>query len=98
MRSPTAPIVVKTIGLPDFVLLEVHNRGAPIPDSLLPVLFQPFRGGDPTDPSRRQQGLGLGLYLVNEIVRAHGAEVAVRSTAPDGTLFSVKWPREASTG
>ena len=43
-----------------------------------------------TDPS---QGLGLGLFIVNEIVRAHGGKVEIVSTAGQGTTFTVRLPR-----
>ncbi|BDG09379.1 hypothetical protein AMPC_24920 [Anaeromyxobacter paludicola] len=69
-------------------LLEVHNRGEPVPASLLPVLFEPFRKG----PHRRRTSFGLGLFIVREIARAHGGEVAVASDAERGTTFRVRLP------
>jgi signal transduction histidine kinase len=72
--------------------LEVHNAGAPIPESLRDNLFEPFhRTAGPQRKSRA--GLGLGLYIVAQIVRAHGGEVEVRSTQEEGTCFAVTLPR-----
>ncbi|MNE37028.1 Sensor protein TorS [compost metagenome] len=52
-------------------------------------LFRPFshaRGGTP------QRGLGLGLYIANQIALAHGGRMEVVSTAETGTLFSFRLP------
>lgn len=74
----------------DRVVVEVHNMGT-IPASLLSALFDPFRG---TDVRRREsQGLGLGLFIVREIVRAHGGRVSASSSHAEGTLFAVELPR-----
>ena len=73
-------------------MLSVHNDGAPIPASVLPVLFEPFRRGDGSP-----HGLGLGLYIVREIVRSHGGAIEVHSTAAEGTTFVSRWPRQAPT-
>jgi PAS domain S-box-containing protein len=73
------------------VLLEVHNGGPPIPAEFTPHLFQPFRRARPV--SDGSQGFGLGLFIVCEIVRAHGGTVAVRSVEGEGTTFTVRLPR-----
>jgi signal transduction histidine kinase len=79
------------------VELRVHNEGEPIPRASLPSLFDPFtRGSDAgarTATTRRRKGLGLGLYIVNEIVRAHGGRIEVRSEPDHGTTFQVRMPR-----
>ncbi|ATB44042.1 PAS domain-containing sensor histidine kinase [Cystobacter fuscus] len=74
------------------VVLTVHNLGPPIPPELLPVLFDPFRRGPGTGPSNRD-GLGLGLYIVRQIVLAHGGQLDVSSSAGKGTTFTVRLPR-----
>lgn len=73
----------------DRVDLSIENAGT-IPSSLLPILFDPFRGVE--DPSR-SRGLGLGLYIVQQIVRAHGGSVEVQSGADGTTKFNVTLPR-----
>jgi signal transduction histidine kinase len=91
---PETPVRVRTRGLADAVLLEVHNSGAPIPPETLPRLFQPMQrgtaGSGPSDSS-----VGLGLYIVKSIVDAHGGTIEVTSTAEAGTTFSVTLPRQA---
>jgi signal transduction histidine kinase len=74
------------------VALEVHNGGA-IPASILPSLFDPFRGTRPRRDSSR--GLGLGLFIVKEITEAHGGTVQVASSPAEGTRFIVRLPRRA---
>ncbi|MBM7112346.1 hybrid sensor histidine kinase/response regulator [Archangium primigenium] len=70
-------------------LLEVHNEGEPIPESLLPVLFEPFRRG--VSSFRPAGSLGLGLYIVRQVVDGHGGHVEVR-TGEVGTTFLVRLP------
>jgi PAS domain S-box-containing protein len=74
------------------VMLEVLNQGAPIPPELLPRIFEPFTrastGGDAL------KGVGLGLFIVHEIVTAHRGRISVSSTAEEGTVFRVVLPRE----
>ena len=74
------------------VVLEVNNAGPPIPAELLPSIFEPFRrlARDSPHPA---SGLGLGLYIVEQIVRGHEGTLSVRSTAEEGTTFTVRLPR-----
>jgi two-component system, sensor histidine kinase and response regulator len=89
---PDTPIKVLVDGSdPQRVALEVRNGGAICP-SVLPHLFDPFRVGLPADRTSGP-GLGLGLYISHEIVRAHGGEIRVLSNATDGTVFMVSLPR-----
>lgn len=74
----------------DVVVLSIHNRGA-IPPALLPRIFDPFRGQERRHGSA--SGLGLGLYIVREIARAHHGTVEVESTEHHGTSFAVRLPR-----
>jgi PAS domain S-box-containing protein len=71
--------------------LEVHNQGAPIPRELLPTLFQPFRQA--AGKRMRPGSVGLGLFIAQSIVRAHGGTIGVASTAEAGTTFTVTLPR-----
>jgi sigma-B regulation protein RsbU (phosphoserine phosphatase) len=74
--------------------LEVHNVGAPIPEALRPHLFEPFHPSQEEGaPRQARSGLGLGLYIVAQIVQAHGGGVEVRSTREEGTCFTVTLPR-----
>jgi signal transduction histidine kinase len=73
------------------VVLQVHNHGPAIPADLVAMLFEPFRRGVPED--RSPGGLGLGLYIVKQIVLAHDGTIAVESTETDGTTFTLTLPR-----
>jgi PAS domain S-box-containing protein len=74
------------------VVLEVNNAGPPIPAELLPTIFEPFRRLTRDSP-HPASGLGLGLYIVEQIVRGHGGTSSVRSSAEEGTTFTVRLPR-----
>jgi sigma-B regulation protein RsbU (phosphoserine phosphatase) len=86
------PVTVTTDGVRgDALRLAVHNEGAAIPAALLPSLFEPMtRGNQKTSGGR---SVGLGLFIVREIAKAHGGAVAVRSSEPEGTTFTVTLPR-----
>ncbi|MDQ3294952.1 MAG: GAF domain-containing protein [Myxococcota bacterium] len=85
-----APIRVTVDGrASDAVWFEIQNKGT-IPPSLLQTVFDPFRG---TNHRHGSRGLGLGLFIVKEIVRAHGGTVQVSSTDEAGTTFTVRLPR-----
>jgi signal transduction histidine kinase len=75
----------------DHVTLSVHNAGT-IPPNVRERLFDPFRSGG--DPLTRSGGLGLGLFIVKQIVEAHGGRIGVSSSDADGTRFEVRLPRQ----
>ena len=84
------PVRVELLGLQGEVRLGVHNAGPPIPSELRARLFQPFQHG----PTARGGGsVGLGLYIVREVARAHGGDVEVHSASGEGTRFTVRLPR-----
>ena len=67
--------------------MAVRSGGRPIPPERIPTLFDAFMKGD-DNPA----GLGLGLFIVREIVQAHAGSVAVTSSAA-GTVFTFRLPR-----
>ncbi len=73
------------------VWILVHNelRDEPIPQARLATLFDPFKRGD--DAGRHTRGLGLGLYIVQEIVAAHKGTTSATSDIT-GTTFRVALP------
>jgi signal transduction histidine kinase len=87
---PNSAIDVRVSELPGGAQLTVSNSSAVIPPDVLATLFQPFRRGVGLNPS--SQGVGLGLYIVDQIVRAHGGTVGAVSS--DGrTTFTVSLAR-----
>jgi PAS domain S-box-containing protein len=74
-------------------VLEVEDVGIGIPAEHLPRIFEKFYTVD-GGLDRRAGGAGVGLYLVREIVRLHGGDVDVISRHGQGSLFSVRLPRE----
>lgn len=72
------------------VRFVVHNRGAIAPE-LLGAIFDPFQRA--AKGSTKTAGLGLGLYITQQIAQAHGGTVAVESTPIGGTSFRVELPR-----
>jgi signal transduction histidine kinase len=75
----------------DRLSVRVRNEGL-LPDEVKTHLFTPFRD----TPRKESPGLGLGLYIVDQFVRAHGGMVAAHSSPSEGTVFEFHMPRHAS--
>ena len=95
--KPETPVKVAMRGLADEVVYEVSNDADVIPTSKLRTLFDPVKRFAIRPASERAaartQNLGLGLYVVKQIVAAHEGEVSVRSSEHDGVIFSARLPR-----
>ncbi len=87
------PVQLHVNGGPDTVLLSVHNWGPPIPAEMVPHLFEPMRRGDTAARPSGNKSMGLGLYIVQQIVLAHGGTIEVSSSEEQGTTFRVCLPR-----
>jgi signal transduction histidine kinase len=87
------PVSVALRGEAAAVRLEVTNNGPAIEASALNHVFDPLkRGPAQGDSPEGRSGLGLGLFIVGEIAKAHGGETEVRSEL-GGTTFTVHLPR-----
>ena len=82
------------------VILSVHSQGAPIPQELLPTIFEPLvRRATPVSVEGPESGsVGLGLYIVRQILAAHGGSIKVTSGATEGTTFTVRLPGLRTAG
>jgi signal transduction histidine kinase len=81
---------------PENVTISIHNSGRPIPRDRLNAIFNPLRSGSKVlEPAAHgpQGSLGLGLYIAEQIVRAHGGSIRVASSEAEGTTFTVCLPR-----
>jgi signal transduction histidine kinase len=75
------------------VRIEVRNSGV-IPPDLLPIVFEPLRvSADHHHKRGGSSGLGLGLYISQQIVLSHGGTIRITSTEAEGTRFTVDLPR-----
>jgi signal transduction histidine kinase len=64
----------------------IADNGPGVPQAIRDKLFQPFQSAD------AQGGTGLGLAISAELVAAHGGEINVVSTGPEGTVFRILIP------
>jgi signal transduction histidine kinase len=88
--TPEQPVRVCVIEHDGTIHIEVQNGGPAIEDDVRMFLFDPLRRSRKTMGS---EGLGLGLYIAQRIVAAHGGELDVESSAEAGTRFRVVLPR-----
>ncbi len=89
--APGRPVEVRVRTAADVVELTVRNDGDPIPADVLPHVFDPLRQA--RGRSRAGEGIGLGLFIVREIVDAHQGRIAIASSRSQGTTVTVVLPR-----
>lgn len=90
--DPAAPVTVRSEIGPREFRLSVRNAGAPLPLDAQASLFQPMVRGASEGAATRS--VGLGLYIVSEIAKAHGGRMTVSSGAGEGTTFTARIPRD----
>jgi signal transduction histidine kinase/PleD family two-component response regulator len=76
----------------DQVVLEVQDSGVGIPDREMPRLFERFHRVEGAK-ARTPEGSGIGLALVQDLVRLHGGTIDARSVFGQGTTFRIRLPR-----
>lgn len=85
-------VVTKDFG--DHIVFTVHNNGVPIPKQNQHQIFDLMHRIPSAEAERNlKKNLGLGLYIVREIVNAHHGDISVSSTQEDGTCFRVQLPK-----
>lgn len=84
------PVKVEVAQNEGLATMSVRDRGIGVAEADQARIFEQF---ERTDDSRKHAaGLGLGLYITREIVRAHGGTIALESVAGEGSLFEVTLP------
>ncbi|MEE4128383.1 PAS domain-containing sensor histidine kinase [Pseudomonas viridiflava] len=92
--APNSDIVITSAFEANAIKVSVHNRGEPIPMEKVDSLYEPaVRVVSDSDETRT---VGLGLFIVREIIRAHLGDINVRSSAEEGTTFTATLPRPAA--
>ena len=84
-------IEVSLTGDSEAAVLTVRDTGTGIPAAELPHVFDRFHRVAGT-VGRTQEGSGIGLALIQELVRLHGGTIGVRSEMGQGTVFEVRVP------
>jgi signal transduction histidine kinase len=88
-----SPIEVEADGSGQDVLISVQNQGPAIGPDQIARMFDGMKELGAPRPDGDRRHLGLGLYIVDKIVAAHGGTVTVQSSSEHGTRFSVCLPR-----
>jgi signal transduction histidine kinase len=93
--SANQEISISITGEENDVELVVHNLGNPIAEDAIGSIFDPLvRSTSDAAPAKGPStSLGLGLFIVKEVVNAHGGSITVTSNVDDGTTFTVVLPR-----
>lgn len=92
--NATGAVTVRAASEGEGVVLAVHNLGPAIPATSLKTIFDPMvRSSTGRDYAGQARSLGLGLFIVRELVDAHAGTVSVVSTETTGTTFTVRLPR-----
>jgi signal transduction histidine kinase/DNA-binding response OmpR family regulator len=84
-------IVMRMVSDSDWVHIGISDKGIGIPQEALPYLFRRFYRARNAD-DLALSGIGLGLYIVSEIITLHGGEITVQSKLSQGSSFTVHLP------
>jgi signal transduction histidine kinase len=90
--APEGTVKVSAQAEESDLVLNVWNAGEPISPENLDKICEPFWRHSSTG---NREGLGLGLYICSEIVRAHGGTLSVTSSQESGTSFTARLPLDA---
>lgn len=93
-NHPLGQVTVTAYQRNKHVYLSVEDTGSGIPKELRERVFEPFFRVDKSR-SRELGGVGLGLALVNEIVRVHDGSICIKSGKTGGTIFEVTFAQHS---
>lgn len=89
--SPRAnKVYVDAVLLKDRVSIKVCDEGIGIPEKYQKQIFDKFYRAEELSPS--MSGLGMGLYIANEIIKQHHGELSVKSEVGKGSIFAIELP------
>jgi signal transduction histidine kinase len=93
--SEGTPVTVEVAGDEKEITIAVHNQGRPIPGDQLNGIFNPMKPKEKGSTASCGPGgsLGLGLYIAERVVNAHGGRIEVASAKDSGTTFTIHMPR-----
>lgn len=92
--APGTPVVVTSAIMQDTFSILVENQGNPIPGHMMQGLFKLMVHG--SGDASHARSIGLGLFIVSEIAKAHGGTAQAVSTPEGHTIFTVVFPRNPS--
>jgi len=87
-ESYTPKLAVSTKSENGQILIEVQDNGPGIPDEMKDKILQPF-----FTTKKGTQGTGLGLSITNDIVKAHGGGIMIKSYPDEGSIFAIQLPK-----
>jgi hypothetical protein len=90
--APQGPVKVSARAEDSEFVLDVWNTGEPIAPDSIDKICEPFWRPSTTG---NREGLGLGLYICSQIVRAHGGTLSVTSNEKSGTHFTARLPLDS---
>lgn len=91
-----SPVILSARGDAESITVQVKNFGNTIPSESLEIIFNPLTqlSSDRSNPNPQlTDSIGLGLFIAREIVKGHNGTVDVKSSEREGTVFTVKLPR-----
>lgn len=94
--SGRTSVAIDVHGDENDITIAIHNRGAPIPADRLNGIFNPMKRGETRGRGTGggpSGNLGLGLYIADQIVKAHQGSIDVESSEGHGTTFTIRLPR-----
>ena len=84
--APEGHVTVKSWRQGSVAMIEVKDNGPGIPERVRPRLFEAFQS------AAKAGGVGLGLAISSELMRAHGGDLRLTATGPEGTVFVITLP------